>query len=107
MAHHPVRTWWKDEAGYHCYYCGVLLTKPPGGKLFKGIKFLSTMHTWDHLIPRAKGGTLRDKVRACHECNTTKGILSVEEFRIVLAMHRNFDGAAMIATPMKFYGESL
>lgn len=69
----------------HCFYCGVLTTNG-----VKGGKHPETMKTRDHLFPRARGGTLCDsnKVMACNKCNQDKGCLSVDEFRVIVAMRR-------------------
>ena len=57
-----------------CYYCGVELTKHGDTKV-----------TWDHKIPRAKGGKGNDNyVLACFRCNQDKGQLEADEFLAVL-----------------------
>lgn len=46
--------------------------------------------TWDHKIPKAKGGTniQSNLVTACLQCNQEKGTLTEHEFKAVLAMRR-------------------
>jgi 5-methylcytosine-specific restriction endonuclease McrA len=62
-----------------CYYCEVPLTK-------FGPDNAPTMITWDHIIPKAKGGAsdYSNLVAACLKCNKEKGTLSEDEFRTVL-----------------------
>lgn len=58
-----------------CYYCGCELTK-------------KTM-TQDHLTPvsRGGGGLSKDNIRpSCRECNTEKGNLTEEEYRLFKSM---------------------
>lgn len=64
-----------------CCYCGVQMLirekrDPPHPQRL----------TRDHVVPRSKGGRLI--VECCSKCNLDKGILSLEEFRLVLA-YRN------------------
>ena len=72
----------------HCYYCGIALVKsdPKERRL-----------TWDHKIPKAKGGTNAqvNLVMACFQCNQEKGVLTAEEFRAILAMRRWKQGPAV------------
>ena len=60
-----------------CWYCG------------KKLKWNQVTH--DHVQPKTLGG---DKfVTACHPCNSAKGDLSVEEFRLVgFSVHYRFYG---------------
>ena len=72
-----------------CYYCGRKLTRQKATK--------------DHMIPQSKGGSdLRSNiVDACRTCNGSKGNLTVEEFRLVMAFR-----AVVINRPaFKFPGE--
>lgn len=49
------------------------------------------MHrTRDHKVPKARGGlkSADNIVTACLRCNTDKGTLTVEEYRLVLAHRR-------------------
>ena len=52
--------------------------------------------TWDHLLPRAMGGTntSANLVRACEECNINKGAKTLEEW---LAKRPDLDGGAIAA----------
>lgn len=82
-------------AGQRCFYCGVTLTKPLtprelGRQTYpKGFKVARTMFTWDHLVPKSKGGT--EKVASCVECNETKGLLTLEEFRVITGLRLNME----------------
>jgi 5-methylcytosine-specific restriction endonuclease McrA len=57
-----------------CYYCGV--------------KFDDGKHrlTWDHKIPRSRGGKGKhgNLVPACFTCNQEKGVLTENEYKLVL-----------------------
>jgi 5-methylcytosine-specific restriction endonuclease McrA len=57
-----------------CYYCGVKMTKGGTKK--------PTSATWDHRIPKSRGGERYgdNRVRACKRCNTKKGPLTDIEF---------------------------
>jgi 5-methylcytosine-specific restriction endonuclease McrA len=61
--------------GTPCYYCGRTLSK--GGR--SEVKL-----TWDHVVPRSRGGiTIRaNMVPACQDCNSRKGSLLLDEFRM-------------------------
>jgi len=56
-----------------CFYCGEPLS-------------LKT-RTRDHMLPRSRGGRNRrdNIVVACKRCNTDKGSLNLQEFRLVMA----------------------
>jgi 5-methylcytosine-specific restriction endonuclease McrA len=58
---------------YHCYYCDRPLSR--------------RSKTRDHMQPRSRNGSNSSKniVDACRTCNTLKGCLSVDEFRVVMA----------------------
>lgn len=46
--------------GVRCWYCNIFLTVD--------------IFSWDHIIPRSKGGSGRDNyVPACKKCNEEKG----------------------------------
>jgi hypothetical protein len=103
----------KFKEGMRCWYCGVLLSKPPSpgnGKRYpKKFQFPSEMFTQDHSLPRFRGGKF--KVPACWGCNTLKGQLLPDEFRLVIA-YRGWQGDPVYANPTlnelldyKFYGE--
>ena len=56
-------------------------------------------HTWDHVVPKSKGGT--KKVTACHGCNDEKRDMTLDEYRLIRAFR-----AGMIALPeYKFAAE--
>ena len=62
------------EVGYRCYYCGILL--------------ITDILTWDHVIPRSKGGTgsKKNMVACCRGCNGIKWDRSVPRFRDILEL---------------------
>lgn len=69
-----------DELVKTCIYCGeTCLGKPYGPNL--------TGATWDHIIPKAEGGTDRQSnlVRACRFCNSSKGPLMIEAWVELMA----------------------
>jgi 5-methylcytosine-specific restriction endonuclease McrA len=70
-----------------CFYCGVELTPPP--KLARHQKFIfpETTRTWDHQIPKSRGGhnIAHNRVPCCQGCNVDKGGLTAEEYRVVVA----------------------
>lgn len=80
------------EPGLRCYYCNAHLTPTVRSprKRQKGWRFPRTMFTREHIIPKAAGGkgTPENLVASCHGCNTLKGELSAEEFRLILAFRR-------------------
>lgn len=53
-------------------------------------KFTLQELTWDHVVPRSKGGTSQREnlVLACHKCNNLKGARDVGEFLLDLVRHR-------------------
>lgn len=64
----PVLEKYYVEQGSKCYYCHNKI-------LFQDV-------TRDHLIPKAKGGTLlNNSVFSCRKCNVCKGAKTMEEFR--------------------------
>lgn len=82
-----------------CFYCGNALSK----------KAIDPNHrlTKDHVFPRRQRAELVAKglkgkcVDACWKCNSTKGDLSLEEFRAVMAVRMQ-----IIPVPeYKFAGE--
>lgn len=81
-----------------CYYCGVALVKnhPKERRM-----------TWDHKIPKAKGGTnaQANLVMACFQCNQEKGVLTETEFKAVLAMRRGKNPRAVAAFEKLFNPE--
>ena len=74
----------------HCFYCGRKLSRRRATK--------------DHVIPVSKGGSNAKKniVDACRKCNSEKGCLTIEEFRVVMA-YRN--GVLKTPKSFKFPGE--
>jgi 5-methylcytosine-specific restriction endonuclease McrA len=58
-----------------CYYCYAALTTH--GK---------HRQTWDHKVPKSKGGRTvpENMVLSCFTCNQEKGVLSAEEYKLVL-----------------------
>lgn len=59
-----------------CWYCGVQMV-PVG--------LSPVRQTRDHIVPRANGGTDEwwNCVPCCRACNRRKGVLSLEEWRLV------------------------
>jgi 5-methylcytosine-specific restriction endonuclease McrA len=56
-----------------CYYCGVKMTRSGTKK--------PTSATWDHRLPKSRGGgNGNNRVRACRRCNTRKGSMTDLEF---------------------------
>ena len=71
-----------------CFYCGKVLTRKTA--------------TTDHKRALSLGGSAgkQNRVDCCHSCNTRKGCLTYEEFRIVSAFVKG-----LVKTKMKFFGE--
>lgn len=70
-----------------CHYCGC--------EVFKGSKARAhrrPLLTRDHIIPksRTKGSSNYDTVPACVFCNSEKGSLTIEEYRVVLAFRYGY-----------------
>lgn len=57
-----------------CFYCDRQLTR--------------TKKTRDHLQPKSRNGSnaKNNIVDCCRECNNLKGCLTLEEFRVVIAL---------------------
>jgi len=74
----------------HCFYCGKALSRRRATK--------------DHVIPRSKGGndSKQNVVSACHACNQDKGCLTVQEFKMVMALRK---GVIKPPKGFKFPGE--
>ena len=67
----------------YCFYCGLQLVEI---KLELGQSPPDNAKTWDHMIPSARGGKGGENlVPACWGCNTDKGNLTIEEYRLILA----------------------
>lgn len=60
---------WKKQKG-RCAKCGVNMKMPPGGAVPRG-GFDANVCTLDHIIPKARGGTMRrENCRLlCYGCN--------------------------------------
>lgn len=61
-----------------CYYCE--------SPVELASEDMSRLATWDHKIPRSRGGhgLQRNRVIACHPCNQRKGARTDAEFLAVL-----------------------
>ena len=82
-----------------CFYCNHLITSETNKKYYKYFdpkdhynykinrKSYKWMATKDHLMPKSLGGSrrLNNIVVCCSECNTQKGNLTLEEYRLVCA----------------------
>ena len=62
----------KEEVNGRCFYCGC--------------KLIDLIITWDHIIPRSKGGngTKRNMCACCRGCNHIKWDRSLELFREIM-----------------------
>lgn len=58
---------------YYCFYCDRQLSR--------------RKKTRDHVQPRSRNGSNSPKniVDACRSCNTLKGCMTLDEFRVVMA----------------------
>jgi len=65
-----------------CFYCNCEIFK---GSRQHARKF--PKHTWDHIIPKSRTGRGQRGtiVPACLWCNSQKGNLTIEEYRVLLA----------------------
>lgn len=72
---------------FYCFYCGKLLTRPK--------------KTRDHMQPKSRNGSAatRNIVDACRPCNTLKGCLTLEEFRLVIAFQKGLVKPAKMLFP--------
>jgi 5-methylcytosine-specific restriction endonuclease McrA len=63
----------KKQKMYRCFYCDKILS--------------SRKKTRDHVIPKSRNGSSarHNIVDACRDCNQLKGMLTLEEFRCVMA----------------------
>ena len=85
-----------------CYYCGMQVHHLSVAARARNPE----MHrTRDHKVPKARGGlkSADNIVTACLRCNTDKGTLTVEEYRLVLAHRRGLTPSTRL---VKFAGES-
>lgn len=66
--------WWRQQLGFgRCYFCQI--------------HFSSDALTMEHLVPIIRGGktTKKNVVVACKGCNSAKGYLTADEFRLKTA----------------------
>ena len=63
-----------------------LLAEVKGRCCYCGCKLFKENTTWDHIIPKSKGGTVQFKnmVACCFGCNYMKRVYSVEELRTIM-----------------------
>jgi 5-methylcytosine-specific restriction endonuclease McrA len=69
-----------------CFYCGVSTVSGKGAaKKENGL-------TKDHMIPKSRGGKKLSNniIGSCVKCNREKGCLTYEEFRVVMALRKNY-----------------
>jgi len=86
-----------------CFYCGMIVRH----LTIAGRQTTPQHHrTRDHKVPKARGGLKSPDniVTACLKCNTDKGTLTVEEYRLVLAHRRGLVQSAEHI--LKFAGEN-
>jgi 5-methylcytosine-specific restriction endonuclease McrA len=89
-----------------CHYCG----QPMKNARKKGARS-GRQRSLDHLIPLSRGGldNQQNIVRCCQSCNHTKGNLTLEEYRVVLALRRGLVAGIAYSTPdgapLQFWGE--
>lgn len=79
-----------DKTDGRCWFCGAELIKPsPDKHLTPEEK--RRWYTIDHATPKSRGGdhTLDNLLPACSQCNSDKGDLTVEEYRMYLLMRSN------------------
>ena len=79
-----------EKCNYRCAYCGCGLT-------------LETMRR-DHFHPRAKGGNnhIENLMPCCLICNSIKGILDIEDFRLRVAFQKKAEGMKFSTEQIKF-----
>lgn len=65
---------WKKQKG-RCAKCGVNMKFPPKTAPIRGQPFDPNVCTVDHIIPKARGGTMRrENCRLlCYACNMARG----------------------------------
>lgn len=85
----------------NCFYCGIQVYEMPERRN----KHNYPLKTWDHTIPKGRCGPLQQggvtMVVACEECNQTKGNLTIEEYRVLLAFRYGY----ISNVQFKFAGE--
>lgn len=84
-----------------CWYCGCDMRSTGNAP---------NRATTDHQLPRSRGGfsATDNMVKCCKLCNNDKGHLTLEEYRLVLALRRGFlkhSGALAAANGLRFWGE--
>jgi HNH endonuclease len=86
----------------NCFYCGTVLTHGKKGKSHRRA-------TNDHIVPRLEGGSNShtNKVKCCQSCNSKKGSLSLEEFRVVMAMRHGLLPVGNMNVSYQFWGEKV
>lgn len=79
-----------EKCNYRCAYCGRGLT-------------LKTMRI-DHFHPKAKGGKnhIENLMPCCQSCNSTKGTLDIEDFRLRVAFQKKAEGMKFSTEQIKF-----
>jgi hypothetical protein len=67
-----------------CFYCRETMTLVPAGVHRPELDL--TDATWDHRVPKSRGGTglTGNRVLACRACNVRKSSMTDEEFRAIL-----------------------
>jgi len=77
----------RKQATFLCFYCGKELSRKK--------------KTRDHKQPRSRNGSShpRNIVDACRRCNSIKGCLTLEEFRLVIAYQRGLVKPAKMLFP--------
>lgn len=79
-----------QKTNFHCWYCGIYLTKKKGNT-----------RTIDHKVPVSKGGETIDSnlVPCCQPCNVEKDNLGLTEYRKLIQTKH------MLKKLPKFFGE--
>ena len=83
-----------NKTGGHCSYCGRKM-KPPisgDGTIKVPSEYLDSMFTFDHLIPKSKGGKISDInniIGACRKCNNLRGNESLDFLRMKMIFIKN------------------
>lgn len=70
-----------DKTDSHCAYCGKFIDS-------------KNMHI-EHVIPSSRGGSdnIDNLVAACQSCNISKGVLSLDQFRLITWFRKKFSSA--------------
>ena len=79
-----------QRSGGRCYYCG------------RHVRMRGGEYSLDHVVARAQGGgSSRDNLRAaCRECNSDKGVESLEAYRAQVAARHG-----LTEEQVRFWGE--